>query len=162
MRKLLLCLGLLAISLPGQAEPYQVPHTTNLYADGQLARERNLPLLILFSMDECTYCEIVREQFLEPMLRSGDYTDKVIMRMVKVDEYAPIRDFDGQRREPAAISRRYRASLTPTVIFVDHRGHELAPRLLGVTNVYYYGGDLDKSIELSLSRLRPVQLSRQP
>lgn len=157
---LLLLSPLTAIS---QNKPYyKVPHAEDLRADGKLAREKNLPLLIMFSQDGCSYCDQVREEFLEPMRKSGDYTDKVIMRMIKLDSFTEIRDFDGQWREPIDIAVRYRASLTPTVIFVNHKGHELAERILGITTPAFYGGELDDAIDLSLQRLRPVNVSRQP
>jgi len=157
---LLLTLPLSAASQ--NAPAYKVPRAIDLQADGRLARQRNLPILIMFSQDGCSYCDQVREQFLEPMRKSGDYTEKVIMRMLRLDSFDEIRDFDGQWREPDEIATRYRASVTPTVIFVDYRGHELAERLLGINTVAFYGGLLDDAIDLSLQRLRPVNLSLQP
>lgn len=158
----LLCSSLFDAAAAETAPTIKVPLTTDLYADGRLAHNRNLPLLIMFSMDGCAYCEMVREDFLEPMLKSGDYTDKVIMRIIKVDDFGEVRDFDGELRLASKIAGYYRASVTPTVIFVDYRGHELAPRLLGISTPAFYGGDLDNAIDLSLQRLRPVNLSQQP
>ncbi|MDZ7803514.1 thioredoxin family protein [Thiohalophilus sp.] len=153
----------LPVSATGSGAPaYKVPRTTDLKADGQLARRQNLPILIMFSQTGCSYCEQVLEQFLEPMRKSGDYTDKVIMRRIKLDAFEEIKDFDGQWREPDEIALRYRASVTPTVVFVDYRGHELAERILGLTTVDFYGGELDDAIDLALQRLRPVNLSLQP
>ncbi|MGD8407523.1 MAG: thioredoxin fold domain-containing protein [Thiohalophilus sp.] len=140
---------------------YKVPHATDLQADGELASKENLPLLIMFSQSGCTYCDLVREDFLEPMRKSGDYTDKVIMRIIKLDDYGNVRDFDGQMRKPIDIAVRYRASLTPTVIFVDHRGKELTERILGISTPPLYGGLLDDAIDLSLQRIRPINVSRQ-
>ncbi|MDZ7661441.1 thioredoxin family protein [Thiohalophilus sp.] len=152
----------LPLSTTAQVAPaYKVPLTTDLHADGQLAREKNLPLLIMFSQDGCSYCDQVREQFLEPMRKSGEYTDRVIMRIIKVDRFSDIRDFDGRMREPSDIATRYRASVTPTVIFVDYRGHELAERVLGITTPAFYGGELDDAIEVSLQHLRPMNVSLQ-
>lgn len=158
----LLCVSLFGAAAAAPAPTVRVPLTNDLYADGRLARSQNLPLLIMFSMDGCTYCEMVREDFLEPMLKSGEYTDRVIMRIVKVDDFGEVRDFDGELRPASKLATHYRASVTPTVIFVDYRGHELAPRLLGISTPAFYGGDLDNAIELSLQRLRPVNLSKQP
>lgn len=141
---------------------YKVPRTGDLKADGQLARQQNLPILIMFSQTGCSYCEQVLQQFLEPMRKSGDYTDKVIMRKIKLDSFEEIRDFDGQWREPDEIATRYRASVTPTVVFVDYRGHELAERILGLTTIDFYGGELDDAIDLALQRLRPMNVSLQP
>jgi len=145
-----------------QAAPtVKVQQTEDLYADARQAEERNLPLLIMFSQDGCSYCSMVREDFLEPMLKSGDYTDRVIIRIVKVDNFDEVRDFDGKMRDASTIATRYRASVTPTVIFVDPRGHELAERILGISTPAFYGGLLDDAIDDSLHRLRPINLSQQ-
>ncbi len=153
----------LSVSAAGSDAPaYKVPRTADLKADGQLARRQNLPILLMFSQTGCSYCEQVLEQFLEPMRKSGDYTDKVIMRRIKLDSFEEIKDFDGQWREPDEIALRYRASVTPTVVFIDYRGHELAERILGLTTPAFYGGELDDAIDLALQRLRPVNVSLQP
>ena len=166
LRRFFIPLLLLLIPLTGAnagqvTVPAKVPLTDNLQADARLARERNLPLLIMFSMRGCGYCDMVREDFLEPMLKSGDYADKVIMRIIRVDDYGEVRDFDGEYRQTSNIATRYRASVTPTVIFVDHKGHELAPRLLGISTPGFYGGYLDEGIDRSLRLLRPITVSQQ-
>lgn len=130
--------------------------STDLYADAQLAREQNLPLLIFFAAEDCPYCAMVEEEFLEPMLASGDYVEKVIIRRIMTDDFADIRDFDGNILQVDEIAHRYRASFTPTVVFLDPNGKELEPRLLGITNRYYYGGDLDLAIERSLAKMRAL------
>jgi thioredoxin-related protein len=153
---------ILPITAVSQSKPYyKVPLAQDLQADGELAREKKVPLLIMFSQDGCLYCDQVREDFLEPMRKSGDYTDKVIMRVVKLDSYTDVRDFDGEWRDPIDIAVRYRASLTPTVIFVNHRGSELTERILGISTPPMYGGLLDEAIDVSLQRLRPISVSRQ-
>lgn len=163
LTSLLPLLMTLPVSAASQTAPaYKVPRAEDLKADGQLARRKNLPILIMFSQTGCSYCEQVLEQFLEPMRKSGDYTDKVIMRKIKLDSFEEIRDFDGQWRKPDEIAVRYRASITPTVVFVDYRGHELAERILGLTTPAFYGGELDDAIDLALQRLRPMNVSLQP
>ena len=71
-----------------------LPVFTDLHAVAAQARARNLPLLVMFSMDGCSYCTVVEEEFLKPMLRSGEYKGRVIMGMVKLGSYSRIRDFD--------------------------------------------------------------------
>ena len=156
----LVLLLLSQLGMASQVPKVKVSKTKDLYADGQLARARNLPLLIMFSMDGCSYCDLVREDFLEPMLLSGDYDDKVIIRIVKVDDFDDIHDFNGKTIAADELALRYRATLTPTVVFVDYRGHQLAERLIGISTPDFYGGDLDDAIALSLSRLRTVAVNR--
>lgn len=131
----------------------------DLAGDGQMANQNRLPLLIMFSMDGCPYCDIVENEFLRPMLISGDYEDKVIIRMVKLDSYGTLTDFNGDPIDADQLAQRYSASLMPTVVFVDSDGREMAERLVGVTTVDYYGGDLDDRIDVALGRVRNVRLS---
>ncbi len=157
----LLLAGLLVGISAARAETVQVREATDLYQIGAQARERQLPILIMFSMHGCPYCDIVREEFLKPMLISGEYRERVIIREIHSDSFDELRDFDGQAISAEDLAHRYNASLSPTVVFVDHAGNELAPRMVGVTTVDYYGGYLDEAIEASLQRMRQVELARQ-
>jgi thioredoxin-related protein len=148
---------LIVASVQAEVLPYvKVREPTDLQAVAQEARQRQLPILIMFSRDGCPYCDVVREEFLKPMLRSGDYTDRVIMLEIHSDSYAPIRDFNGQMVNPDSLAHRYRAGFAPTVVFLNHQGKELAERLIGITTRDFYGGFLDEAIEESLHRLRDL------
>lgn len=95
------------------------------------------------------------------MLRSGDYTQRVIILEIHSDNYAQLRDFDGQMITTEALARRYRASFAPTVVFLDYQGKELVERLIGITTRDFYGGFLDEAIEQASQRLRKVSLREQ-
>ena len=135
-------------------KPVTVIEVQDLYQEGRTAAEKRLPILIMFSMQHCPYCELIREDFLKPMLRSGDYENKVIIREIHSDSYASMRDFDGKDISVDALAHRYRASLSPTVVFLDHKGKELSKRMIGVTTVHYYGGYLDDAIDQSYKRMQ--------
>ncbi|UCE90318.1 MAG: hypothetical protein JSW10_05755, partial [Pseudomonadota bacterium] len=59
------------------------------------------------------------------------------------------------------FAQRYSAFVMPTVVLVDHRGRELAPRLVGVTTPDFYGGDLDDAIDTALGRLRQFAMHQR-
>ncbi len=128
--------------------------SNTLQADGQLSRKTQKPLLILFAMEDCAYCEFVEEEHLKPMLRNQDYLDKVIIRRVMTDDFDDVIDFDGTKISSLDFSARYGAYVTPTVVFLNHKGMELSQRLLGVRNTEFYGGELDDGLEISLRKLR--------
>jgi hypothetical protein len=44
------------------------------------------------------------------------------------------------------FARRYGAEVTPTSLFMDGQGRELADRIVGISNIEYYGFYLDKAI----------------
>lgn len=144
----------------GAAAPsIEVRVTTDLAADARLARERKVPLLVMFAQEGCAYCELVESEFLRPMLISGDYDDRVVIRIVMLDSFDSIRDFDGNMVESDDLAMRYRAPLTPTVVFLSPAGREIAPRLVGVGTVDFYGGDLDARIDTALLALRQPRVA---
>lgn len=116
--------------------------------------ERRLPILLMFSANYCSYCVRLEEEFLKPMLRSGDYGDKVLIRKMKIDGYGSVRDFDGRQIPVEAFTGRYHISVTPTVVFLDGSGAQLAPKRVGLSTPDFYGGYLDQSIDLALDVLR--------
>ncbi len=134
-------------------ESIRVPHTRDLQADAALARKRGVPLLIMFSLEDCPYCMVVREEFLDPMLRNRDYDSKVLMRILKMDG-GYVTDFDGRRVDADTLAVRYGASVAPTVVLLDYGGEPLSERLLGITTPDFYGGYLDAAIDESRQRLR--------
>lgn len=135
--------------------PYvKIIDSDNLQQDGTLAKQKNLPILLLFGMEDCAYCRLIEEDHLKPMLRNKAYQEKVIIRRIHTDSFAKIINFDGSKVDADVIARRYGALFSPTVVFLDSQGNQLAPKLVGVTLTDFYGYELDQAIDLSLSKMR--------
>lgn len=134
----------------------------DLQATGKIADHQRLPILLVFTAIDCGYCEMLEEEFLEPMLLGGDYQDRVIMRKVVLDNGSRLTDFSGQRRDATALSDDYRVFVTPTLLFVDSAGEERAGRMLGINTPELYGGYLDDCIETAMLNVRGVDKSRWP
>ena len=141
-----------------RADDVTIQAVTDLESLGELARDRNLPVLIMFSQEECPYCTIMEEGYLKPMLRNRGYTDKVIIRQIRIDSFKTLTDFDGSRIEPDHLTSRYRAWVTPTLVFLNNKGEELAPKLVGIGTEGFFAGEIDNAIELALTRMRSVAL----
>jgi thioredoxin-related protein len=131
-----------------------VPYGTDLQADGRLARDRQLPILLVFSATGCAYCQQLEDEFLKPMLISGEYTDRVIIRRLLLDIGQHAIDFDGTQRTASAIATRYKAWVTPTLVFLDGTGREVAERMTGINTPEMFGGYLDACIDTALLRIR--------
>lgn len=154
--------GLLLVSPLLKADTVEVPIVEDLYQLGQLSHERKLPILLMFSMEFCPYCDLLVDDFLRPMLISGDYEERVLIRMFKIDEHGKVRDFDGKRRDVYDIQSRYNVSVTPTMVFIDGNGKQLARRMVGVSTPDFFGGYIDDNIDTALKRLRNTQSTAQP
>lgn len=129
-----------------------VVHDLSLVAHD--ARARRLPIALVVSMDHCPYCVRLEEDFLKPMIISGDYKDRVIICKLDLDSSRPVRDFHGRKTTGRDLARRYGVRLAPTVLLLDSQGEELVPRLTGLTTPELYGGYLDEAIDQSMRRLR--------
>jgi len=158
---LLLCLGWLPGGIQAASDdddelpPVELLEARDFAAlagSGELDRR---PLLLAFVADYCHFCKTIEEEYLKPMLRNRDYDDKVVIRLFRLDTPEPVTDFDGKQVAVDEFAARYGAKLTPTVVFLDGKGREAAPKIVGVTNIEYYGGFLDDGIDNALGKIPP-------
>jgi len=151
-----LLLGIMTLtattSMPVQA--VEIPSAEDLTKVAQIARDKNLPIILVYSADHCTYCEILENEILKPMIVSGDYTDRVLIYKLNIDDTMEIHDFDGKEISVSDFSMNHDVFVTPTMLFLDANGNELHERILGINTVGLFGGRVDKAIELSLAKLR--------
>lgn len=146
-----LTLGMLSTAWAGA--PVRVPVGSDLSLDARQVRASGLPIMLVFSAEECTYCELLEEEFLKPMLLSGDYGDQIIIRKLILDNGSYLRDFQGSQVDASDLSLRYRVPVTPTILFLDAQGNELVPRMVGINTIDFFGGYLDQSIAEARARL---------
>ena len=143
---------------PLQAE-VRVPVATNLEQEGRLALTQQLPILLTFTSLVCSYCEQLEQDFLQPMLLGGGYNDKIIIRKLELYPGATVIDFNGQPVSASELADRYRVFVTPTLLFVDGNGSELAERMLGINTPELYGGYLDNCIETAFLTIRDPRVA---
>jgi len=132
----------------------QVVKIKDLRETSQAAQSKSLPILIMFGTDECPYCKLLKEEFLIPMLISGDYTDKIIIREAHISPRAEIIDFSGKKISISEFSNRYNIHLFPTMIFIDATGQVLVENIRGITTPSLFGGTLDDTIDKALLLVR--------
>ena len=137
-----------------------VPPVRDLYSLSKVAEARNLPILLMVSQDHCPYCELLKEEILNPMVISGDYINKAVMSVLTIDVSKAIIDFNGKKIEPRDVALRYNATITPTLLFLDYQGNEIQERMTGVNTVEMYGYYLDESIDEALEKLKQSKLSQ--
>jgi thioredoxin-related protein len=118
----------------------------DLQALGKTMRSDQLGLVIMFHAEYCEYCKRLEADLLQPMLRSGDYDDKVLIRKIQIDGAYNMVNFNGQKIAASQLATLYDASMTPTLVFVDANGDELAQKLLGYTSPDFFGAYLDRAI----------------
>ena len=129
---------------------------SDFVADGSEASEKQIPVLMFFSMEHCPFCNEVEEDYLKPMLRNSDYDDKIIIRKIKIDDNKKLRDFSGKEVDAGKFSERYNISMVPTLILVNANGKKTSPSIVGIANKHYYSAELDQAIDASTQKMRAL------
>ncbi|MCW8908165.1 MAG: hypothetical protein OQL28_13010 [Sedimenticola sp.] len=112
-------------------------------------------MLVLVSQESCSYCERIKHEVIKPLIRSGQYANRLLIRELPIDGGAESIDFNGAARENREIAfSRYRAGLTPTLLFLAPDGEPLVPKIVGfqTPDMYYYY--VEQAIELAYEKLQ--------
>ncbi len=124
-----------------------IERARSLQVDAQNSAAEKKPVVVFVSQHGCEFCHLLREKVLHPMLAAGELQERIILREVSLDDGFSFDDFDGKIVSGREFSDRYDAVVTPTLLFLDSQGREVAEKMVGINNVEYYGFYLDKSIE---------------
>ena len=128
------------------AAPNELPKAENLYADAQQASADKKPIVLFFTLPNCSYCRIVRYDVFLPLLKQRTGRDQPIIREISVTGQTLVTLFDGKRVTEAELAERYKVQMTPTVMFVNSEGEPLTDFLLGGDHTNYIGL-FDRSLE---------------
>lgn len=146
----------------GAAAPAEtIPYATDLSQEAETAKTRQIPILILFTVHNCAYCERVRQEFLLPMRRNPDYADKVLFLQVEQRSARKLVDFSGKPTTHAHFTRQNRVQLAPTVKLFDANGNSLADPLVGLSTPDFYGAYLDRAIDEARGKIRESEAGRK-
>ena len=130
---------------------------SDLEREGRQAEQACVPLLLEFAADDCEYCTLLEEEVLNPTLLNRSYDRRVLMRKLLIDHPGTLRDFTGLDVDPGELAERYRVFVTPTLLFLDSKGRELAERMVGVTTLEFFGGYLDQALDEAKTKLRTLE-----
>lgn len=113
----------------------------NLQTLGAQSRQSGLPIVLMFGAEWCEFCQVLTAAVFSPMAMSGDYEGKVAyLRHVGVDEPERIRGFEGEWLKKSQWAYQLDADLTPTTLFLDGHGREVAQRIVGISTLEMYAG----------------------
>lgn len=125
------------------------------------------PVVALFSLRGCGFCEAIRREQLGHLAREAAARGVLVAEFDIADE----RPFAAPppastatttapplatARSPAQLARMLGIRLAPTVAFLSVRG-ELAPRLPGYSSPDFYGAYLDERVEQSRAALKAAR-----
>jgi thioredoxin-related protein len=107
------------------------------------------PIVLLASLPGCPYCELVRRNYLIPY----QIEQKLHSWQLDTADYSQLIDFEGKNTTPAAWLKSMRIKITPTVLFLNGKGDEIASRLEGVAVPDFYGAYLDERLIAARQKL---------
>lgn len=131
------------------SDELKVPVVTDLSTLAPESTQRKVPILIMFSAADCDYCMRLEEDVIRPMMLSGDFDRRAIMRKVMLDSAAQLKDFSGTKLNVDNYASQHKVRVTPTLIFIDANGKELAPKVIGYQTAEFYAAYLDNAIDAS-------------
>ena len=86
---------------------------------------------------------LVRRSYLLPDRRDADLQ---AWQLSVTDSTRPLTGFDGKPTTATAQVKLWKATFTPTVLFLGPKGQELAERLVGAAIPDFYGAYLDERL----------------
>jgi len=109
----------------------ELPRAENLQTDAQQAVIDKKPIVLFFTLPNCSYCRIVRYDYFLPLLKQRTGNDQPIIREISVTGQNRVTLFDGQRLTETEFAERYKVQMTPTVLFFNHEGDVVGNSIIG-------------------------------
>lgn len=125
----------------------------DLRSDGELASARGKPVVILFSFPGCVYCQVVRQNYLFPLVRDLPERQQPVIREIEINGSASFVGFQGEQISHQVFAQQYKVRVAPTVLFLDGAGALLAPPIIGGDTAGLYGGYLDNAFAEAAEKL---------
>ena len=109
----------------------------------ELARaiQNRQPLIVMASLEGCVFCRQARQSHLSPMHKSGTVIVQVDLR-----SKLQVLDFAGQLTTHDQLTRQWKITITPTLLFFGPGGKEVAERMEGAYLPDFYGPYLEERL----------------
>lgn len=128
-----------------------VPLLSNLREDLAFAAAKSIPVVILFSRSDCSYCHEVRVHYLAPLISESG--DSLIVREVMTDRKEPVihaeRDYTNKQ-----FGAKFNVRFYPTLMFFNASLNQVAEPLLGADKSGFYGAYLERRITAAREKIR--------
>lgn len=130
-----------------------IPEVENY--DALLNKSKNEKKIIMLEMSAsyCGYCKTLEAEIIRPMIISGDY-ENVIIRKLEIDSYNTIKLPNNKTTTPSKFAGAKGVFVTPTLLFLDHKGEEVSERILGINTIEYFSAYVDAAIEEGSIKLK--------
>lgn len=138
-----------------------VPPLKDLARDAKQSRRVGKPLILFFSLPDCAYCKVVRQNYLLPLLRNRDVRQRPFIREVDITSMQGVKNFNRTLTTQRAVAQHFNVHVAPTVLFIDGSGNLLAAPIIGGDIAGLYGGYLDNAFAESAKKLSVGRLNNK-
>jgi thioredoxin-related protein len=150
----------LLLTLTVQALAAQtIETTTDLPTIARLSAAQGRVLILYVSRPSCPYCAQLEKDVLLPLLKDHDLMAQVTLRELSWTS-AVITGFDKQQHSAAEVITAWDIVGTPTLLFLDGSGHEIAERMAGYPSADFYWYYLEEAIKKAQTTLVNQQSAR--
>jgi thioredoxin-related protein len=130
-----------------------LPAPADLRQAAAQANARGEPLVLMVSLPGCPWCELLRRNYLTPMRGEGVAAFEFMVN----ERSQRLIDFKGQQITPAAWSEAMAVKITPTLLFFNTQGQEIAPRIEGVASADFIGAILDERLATAREKIKTIR-----
>ena len=130
-----------------------LPAPLDLQRDARQAQASGKPLLILFSLPGCRFCDEVRQNYLAPLLRGVPVAERPIIHEIEIGGTQTFVGLQGERTSHRSFASNFNIRIAPTVVFIDSSGQHLTAPIVGGDTAGLYGGYLDNAFAEAAQKL---------
>lgn len=147
MRALFLLLMMTLVGTAWADTP--LPPVKNLQQSVAQAATRDQPLIVMFSLPSCPYCEKLRRTQYQFLAKDG-----YLVQQIEITDKTPVIGFDGKPTTGMQLARQFGIKLAPTVLFFGPGGKEIGERIIGAPTADFYGAFIDRALKESVKALK--------
>lgn len=156
LRRFLSVLSLCVVSvLSGTAwAETPLPPVQNLQQSVLKAVAKDQPLIVMFSLPSCPFCESLRRTQYQFLAKEG-----YVVQQIEITDRTPVTGFDGQPTTGVQLAKQFGIKLAPTVLFFGPGGKEIGERITGAPTADFYGAFIDRALKESARVLKGQKLT---
>ena len=150
-RQFLRLLSVLLLSLMASAAWAEtpLPPVQNLQQSALQAAAKDQPLIVMFSLPNCPFCEKLRRTQYQFMAKDG-----FVVQQIEITSRTPVTGFDGKPTTGVKLAKQYGIKLAPTVLFFGPSGKEIGERITGAPTADFYGAFINRALKESAQALK--------
>ncbi|CUA94814.1 thioredoxin family protein [Thiomonas bhubaneswarensis] len=129
-----------------------LPPVRNLQQSALKAAVKDQPLIVMFSLPNCPFCEKLRRTQYQFLAKEG-----YVVRQIEITDRAEVIGFDGKPTSGVLLAKQYGIKLAPTVLFFGPGGKEIGERITGAPTADFYGAFIDRALKESAQALKTIK-----